>query len=516
MRTLRSEMIRYTEYLKEAKAKPVVFTFGRFNPITSGHEIAINDIIKQAKSKGGTPMIFTSQAQDKKKNPLSYNDKTKYLKAFWGKMIVKDKKIITAFDALKWLSDNGYKNVTMVVGSDRVAAFEKNIRPYIKHKDKKKSYEFDHFEVIQAGVARGKSNAMSASLMRKAAEDGDFDFYKKGVPSMASVKDAREMYDAVRSAMGLKEEYLEFGRPETTKRYKEWTPGEVDELKIGRHHKGPWRQAKWRDIILPKKLVHAFKRYVHQNKYAEAMKIYKKLVKEYDDNPKAYTLPGLLVLNPKGRALEITSELVGVSIGELKKVFDRETRYNSVNHEKNTPFTDYLEEEITNKQHITEAEIPHVYLDMDGVLVNFEKGVIKVHGKQLEDVPNPARWEKISDTPNFWRDLEWMPGAKALWKFLKPYAPSIMSAYAIPEPNSSKGKEDWLKKNVGSLPRGRINLVKRSDKQKFARDGRTQTPNILVDDYPKNIREWEANGGIGIHHTSVKKTIARLQELGFA
>jgi len=77
------------------------------------------------------------------------------------------------------------------------------------------------------------------------------------------------------------------------------------------------------------------------------MKIYKRLVKEYDDNPKAYTLPGLLVLNPKGRALEITSELVGVSIGELKKVFDRKTRYNSVNHEKNTPFTDYLEEEIT-------------------------------------------------------------------------------------------------------------------------------------------------------------------------
>ena len=162
------------------------------------------------------------------------------------------------------------------------------------------------------------------------------------------------------------------------------------------------------------------------------------------------------------------------------------------------------------------SEIPHVYLDMDGVLVNLEKGALKVHGKQLGDVPKPARWEKISDTPNFWRDLEWMPGAKALWKFLKPYAPSIMSAYARSEPNSSKGKEDWLKKNVEKLPRGRINLVMRSDKQKFARDGRTQAPNILVDDHPKNIREWEANGGIGIHHTSVKKTIAKLQELGFA
>jgi hypothetical protein len=194
------------EYLAEAKAKPVVFTFGRFNPITSGHEIAVNDIIKQAKAKGGTPMIFTSQTQDKKKNPLSYNDKTKFMKSFWGKMIVKDKKIRTAFEALKWLSDKGYTNVTMVVGSDRVAQFEKNIRPYIKHKDKSKSYEFDHFEVTQAGIDRGKSNAMSATLMRKAATDGDLEFYKKGVPSMASDKDAVAMYNAVRKGMGIKEE----------------------------------------------------------------------------------------------------------------------------------------------------------------------------------------------------------------------------------------------------------------------------------------------------------------------
>ena len=162
------------------------------------------------------------------------------------------------------------------------------------------------------------------------------------------------------------------------------------------------------------------------------------------------------------------------------------------------------------------SEIPHVYLDMDGVLVNLEKGAFKVHGKQLSDVKKPERWEKITATKDFWKDLEWMPGAKVLWNFLKPYAPSIMSAFARSEPNSANGKKEWLKKNVEKLPSGRVNLVMRSDKQKFARDGRTQAPNILVDDHSKNIREWEANGGIGIHHTSVKKTIVKLKELGFA
>ena len=74
----------------------------------------------------------------------------------------------------------------MVVGSDRVADFEKNIRPYIKHKDKSKSYDFDHFEVIQAGVQRGADNIMSASIMRAAAVKGDYEAYKKGMPSGAS------------------------------------------------------------------------------------------------------------------------------------------------------------------------------------------------------------------------------------------------------------------------------------------------------------------------------------------
>ena len=160
--------------------------------------------------------------------------------------------------------------------------------------------------------------------------------------------------------------------------------------------------------------------------------------------------------------------------------------------------------------------LPHVYLDMDGVIVNLEKGAFKVHGKQLSDVQRPERWDKISDTKEFWKDLEWMPGSKKLWNFLKPYKPSIMSAYAKSEPNSAKGKEEWLKKNVEKLPRSRINLVMRSDKQRFARDGRTQAPNILIDDHEKNIREWESKGGIGIHHTSVERTIARLKEICFA
>lgn len=213
-------MLTYEEYLEEAKNKPVIFTFGRFNPVTSGHEIMIKDVKKQAKSRGGNPLIFTSQTQDNKKNPLSYKDKIKFLRHFWGKIIVKDTKIKTAFDALEWLSKKGYKDVTLVVGSDRVARFEKYMRPYVK------TYGFDKFEVVQAGVTRGVGNEMSASKMRKAAADGDFESYKEGMPSGADNTITKTIYDAVRTGLGIKE-YLEFGTKRTTKKYVSLTPGET-------------------------------------------------------------------------------------------------------------------------------------------------------------------------------------------------------------------------------------------------------------------------------------------------
>ena len=111
-----------------------------------------------------------------------------------------------------------------------------------------------------------------------------------------------------------------------------------------------------------------------------------------------------------------------------------------------------------------EHRMPHVYLDMDGVLVNLEKGAFKVHGANLGDVPKPERWDKINTIKDFWKNLEWMPGAEKLWNFLKPYAPSIMSAWTKHDPNSAGGKADWLKSHVGKLPRSRVNLVMRQDK----------------------------------------------------
>ena len=87
-----------------------------------------------------------------------------------------------------------------------------------------------------------------------------------------------------------------------------------------------------------------------------------------------------------------------------------------------------------------------------------------------------------------------------------------MSAYPDRDPNAKNGKMKWLKKNTG-FKRAKIHLVKRAQKKDYATTD--DKPNVLIDDYIKNIREWEAKGGTGVHHTDVGKTISELKRLGF-
>ena len=122
------------------------------------------------------------------------------------------------------------------------------------------------------------------------------------------------------------------------------------------------------------------------------------------------------------------------------------------------------------------------------------------------------RWKKINQVKGFWENLEWMPGAKNLYKKIIKYDAHILSAYSGKDPSSKSGKMKWLARET-KFKRSKIHLVMRSQKQQFAQTN--GKPNVLVDDYIKNIKEWESKGGIGIHHTSVSKSIGELNRLGF-
>tara|TARA_B100001059_G_C17714927_1_gene517459 strand:+ start:72 stop:584 length:513 start_codon:yes stop_codon:yes gene_type:complete len=164
--------------------------------------------------------------------------------------------------------------------------------------------------------------------------------------------------------------------------------------------------------------------------------------------------------------------------------------------------------ELTN---IEEAELPQIYCDMDMVLCDFIGGYENLTGLEFAKTDKDERWNAITGKKDFWATLDWMPGAQVMWKLINKYQANILSAYSNRDGNSRKGKKQWLSRFA--KPTGKIHLVLRADKQKYAMtDGK---PNILIDDYKKNIIEWETKGGIGIHHLSPTKTISQLKRYGF-
>ena len=161
---------------------------------------------------------------------------------------------------------------------------------------------------------------------------------------------------------------------------------------------------------------------------------------------------------------------------------------------------------------VSNEDLPEIYCDLDEVLVDFMRGADAAVGGDFVKMDKDERWNKVNQTKGFWANLGWKPNAKRLYDFIIRYNPHVLSAYPDRDPNARNGKMKWLKKNTG-FKRGNIHLVLRAQKKDYATTD--DKPNVLIDDYDKNIREWEAKGGIGIHHTDVGKTISELKRLGF-
>jgi hypothetical protein len=150
-----------------------------------------------------------------------------------------------------------------------------------------------------------------------------------------------------------------------------------------------------------------------------------------------------------------------------------------------------------------------IYSDMDGVLVDFEKGYEKLTGIDLKGEYRPDGenfWKPIEQAGvGYWAGLEWMPDGKQLWSYLKPFNPILLSAPSRSQ-SSRIGKHVWVKHKI---PGTKLILRYASQKQELA------TPeSILIDDRQVNIDQWKAAGGIGILHTSTANTIQQLQKLG--
>ena len=195
-----SKYVNTEPTLDEAVSDTAVITFGRMNPITVGHEKLVQKVLSVASKEKATPRVFLTHTQDKKKNPLQYNDKVKFAQKAFGPVIAKStaKTIIQVLQSLESFDD-----IILVVGSDRVKEFATLLDKY-----NGKDYKFKSIKVVSAGDRDPDADdvsGMSASKMRALAADNNILQFTKGLPKKLR-SSAKAIMTAVRKGMSMTEE----------------------------------------------------------------------------------------------------------------------------------------------------------------------------------------------------------------------------------------------------------------------------------------------------------------------
>ena len=153
--------------------------------------------------------------------------------------------------------------------------------------------------------------------------------------------------------------------------------------------------------------------------------------------------------------------------------------------------------------------MPYIFVDLDGVFVDFERGYEIHYGHHPHTVNDFMMWKTIANNPDHWHQLPAMPGALQLWAYLAPYKPTVLTGcpsmgYKLAE----AGKRAWCLREFGpDVPV--ITTYSRYKPKHMKAKG-----DILIDDMQKNIDRWVEAGGVGILWTSASDTISKLKELG--
>lgn len=148
-----------------------------------------------------------------------------------------------------------------------------------------------------------------------------------------------------------------------------------------------------------------------------------------------------------------------------------------------------------------------LFLDLDGVLADFDRGVQAVTGKRPEQLPLKQMWRALAQAPDFYGTLEMMHDAEILWTFCRPYDPTILTGLPLGDWAPDQ-KRRWVARMLGSGIRV-ITCMSR-DKHRFSGPG-----HVLVDDRATTREAWERAGGIFILHISAEQSIRELKAIGF-
>lgn len=190
------------------EGKGIVVLFGRFNPPAKSHESILKYGLGVATENQMDYRVYPSRIQDYGTNPLNPTLKIQYMQKMFptfADYIIDSSESRSIFDVLSSLYSDGYKNVKVVVGADRLGEFQS-----LANRNQGKDYQFDNLEVIPSPMGDPDSEAAgggSSAALRKAAIKGNFNAFTSNLPNSMNSNDKEDLYKSILKSMKLGEGY---------------------------------------------------------------------------------------------------------------------------------------------------------------------------------------------------------------------------------------------------------------------------------------------------------------------
>jgi hypothetical protein len=157
-----------------------------------------------------------------------------------------------------------------------------------------------------------------------------------------------------------------------------------------------------------------------------------------------------------------------------------------------------------------------LFIDLDGVLVDFDNGVRRITGRHPSEMEPRSMWPILAKSKGFYDRLDWLDGGRVLWEAVKDTGPAILTGLPLGR-WADPQKRSWCRRELGpDIPviSGMSRDKPRLASQWLEDEERTHLQPVLVDDRLKIKEPWEAEGGIFVLHLDIQRTLAELKEVG--
>lgn len=167
-------------------------------------------------------------------------------------------------------------------------------------------------------------------------------------------------------------------------------------------------------------------------------------------------------------------------------------------------------EEVVDRAGARGAQEPQLFIDLDGVLADFDRFYEQQFGVKLDRNAKdpPGMWDHIERHGSFYADLPMMPDARELWEGAKRLHPHPIILTGVPHSitDVERHKREWVARHID--PSATVVCCASKDKRLHGKPG-----DILVDDWHRYRALWEEMGGVFILHTSAKDSLSRVSAL---